>query len=281
MRRLWPTGGLWRHPDFLKLWSAETISQFGSQITGLALPLVAVLVHRGERLRGLRALRGRVPAVRAVRDPGRRLGRPAEAEADPRDRGHRPRRAPRLDPDRVRLRRPHHGQLYVVGFLVGHLHGLLRRRVPVVSPVARRAGTARRRQLEARDQPLRRADRRARARGRAHRHHRRARRDPPGRDQLPLLVGFPVRDPQARGAPRTRGGRAPPQHVQGGEGGTQLRARESLPPSDLDLHRHLQPLLQPGRGRPHRVRRPRARHVGARRSGSSSRSRTPGRCSPR
>jgi len=42
--RLWPTGGLWRHPDFLKLWSAETISQFGSQITGLALPLVAILV---------------------------------------------------------------------------------------------------------------------------------------------------------------------------------------------------------------------------------------------
>ena len=44
MRNLWPTGGLWRHPDFLKLWSAETISQFGSQVTGLALPLVAVLV---------------------------------------------------------------------------------------------------------------------------------------------------------------------------------------------------------------------------------------------
>jgi MFS family permease len=42
--KLWPTGGLWRHPDFLKLWSAETISQFGSQITGLALPLVAILV---------------------------------------------------------------------------------------------------------------------------------------------------------------------------------------------------------------------------------------------
>lgn len=42
--RLWPAGGLWRHPDFLKLWSAETISVFGSQFTGLALPLVAVLV---------------------------------------------------------------------------------------------------------------------------------------------------------------------------------------------------------------------------------------------
>jgi MFS family permease len=42
--RLWPAGGLWRHRDFLKLWSAETISVFGSQFTGLALPLVAVLL---------------------------------------------------------------------------------------------------------------------------------------------------------------------------------------------------------------------------------------------
>jgi MFS family permease len=43
MRSLWPRAGLWRHGDFLKLWSAETISQFGSQVTGLALPLVAVI----------------------------------------------------------------------------------------------------------------------------------------------------------------------------------------------------------------------------------------------
>ena len=41
--RMWPKGGLWRHPDFLKLWSAETISQVGSQVTGLALPLVAII----------------------------------------------------------------------------------------------------------------------------------------------------------------------------------------------------------------------------------------------
>ena len=40
---LWPRGGLWRHADFLKLWSAETISQLGSQVTLLALPLVAIL----------------------------------------------------------------------------------------------------------------------------------------------------------------------------------------------------------------------------------------------
>jgi MFS family permease len=44
MRSLWPKGGLWRHGDFLKLWSAETISVFGSQVGQLAMPLVAILV---------------------------------------------------------------------------------------------------------------------------------------------------------------------------------------------------------------------------------------------
>ena len=44
MRSFWPTGGLWRQHDFLKLWSAETISVFGSQVGQLAMPLVAILV---------------------------------------------------------------------------------------------------------------------------------------------------------------------------------------------------------------------------------------------
>lgn len=44
MRSLWPHGGLWRHPDFLKLWSAETVSQFGTQVSNLAIPLVAILI---------------------------------------------------------------------------------------------------------------------------------------------------------------------------------------------------------------------------------------------
>jgi MFS family permease len=35
---------LWRHRDFLSLWGAETISQFGTQVSLLALPLVAILV---------------------------------------------------------------------------------------------------------------------------------------------------------------------------------------------------------------------------------------------
>jgi MFS family permease len=42
--RAWPRGGLWRHGDFLKLWSAQTISMFGTQVSQLALPLVAILV---------------------------------------------------------------------------------------------------------------------------------------------------------------------------------------------------------------------------------------------
>jgi MFS family permease len=42
--RAWPTGGLWRHRDFLKLWSAETISQIGSQVDDLAIGFVAILV---------------------------------------------------------------------------------------------------------------------------------------------------------------------------------------------------------------------------------------------
>jgi MFS family permease len=42
-RGLWPHGGLWRHADFLKLWSAETISQLGSQVSAIALPFVAIV----------------------------------------------------------------------------------------------------------------------------------------------------------------------------------------------------------------------------------------------
>ena len=35
---------LWRHPDFLKLWTGQTISELGSRITREGLPLTAVLV---------------------------------------------------------------------------------------------------------------------------------------------------------------------------------------------------------------------------------------------
>lgn len=41
--RWWPTGGLWRHPDFLRLWAAQAASAFGSRITRTALPILAIL----------------------------------------------------------------------------------------------------------------------------------------------------------------------------------------------------------------------------------------------
>ena len=35
---------LWRNRDFVRLWSGQTVSQFGSEVTNLALPFVAILV---------------------------------------------------------------------------------------------------------------------------------------------------------------------------------------------------------------------------------------------
>jgi MFS family permease len=37
-----PAAGLWRHHDFRQLWAAETVSQVGTQVTLVALPLLAV-----------------------------------------------------------------------------------------------------------------------------------------------------------------------------------------------------------------------------------------------
>lgn len=41
--RLWPATGLWQHADFVRLWSAHTISEFGSHISRDGLPLAAVI----------------------------------------------------------------------------------------------------------------------------------------------------------------------------------------------------------------------------------------------
>lgn len=35
---------LWRHPNFLRLWAGETTSQFGAQIGGVAIPVLAVIL---------------------------------------------------------------------------------------------------------------------------------------------------------------------------------------------------------------------------------------------
>ena len=38
------TPSLWRHPDFMKLWTGQTVSELGSVVTRTAVPLLALLV---------------------------------------------------------------------------------------------------------------------------------------------------------------------------------------------------------------------------------------------
>ena len=57
-------GGLWRHPDFLKLWAGHTVSLLGSQVTLLALPLVAVLTLQASPFQvGLLTAIGNLPTL--------------------------------------------------------------------------------------------------------------------------------------------------------------------------------------------------------------------------
>jgi MFS family permease len=49
-----PARGLWASPDFLKLWTGQTISELGSRITREGIPLTALLVlHAGAAQMGL------------------------------------------------------------------------------------------------------------------------------------------------------------------------------------------------------------------------------------
>jgi MFS family permease len=55
---------LWRNGDFLKLWGGETLSQVGSQVTMIALPLTAILVlDAGPVEVGLLATAGYAPIL--------------------------------------------------------------------------------------------------------------------------------------------------------------------------------------------------------------------------
>ncbi len=53
---------LWQNHNFLKLWTSDTISQFGSQFTTLALPLTAVIIlHSNPTEQGILIFMGSVP----------------------------------------------------------------------------------------------------------------------------------------------------------------------------------------------------------------------------
>ncbi len=50
---------LWRNADYLRLWSGQVVSSIGSQVSGLALPLlILTLTHSPAKAGGLAALRG-------------------------------------------------------------------------------------------------------------------------------------------------------------------------------------------------------------------------------
>ena len=62
MRR--PTGGLWSHPDFLKLWTGQSISELGSQVSQLAIPwLAAVELHASPLAFSLLGVLGFLPFI--------------------------------------------------------------------------------------------------------------------------------------------------------------------------------------------------------------------------
>jgi MFS family permease len=55
---------LWRHADFLRLWSAQAISAFGSRITRTALPIIAVVtLGQSEAMIGVLAAMQLVPGM--------------------------------------------------------------------------------------------------------------------------------------------------------------------------------------------------------------------------
>jgi MFS family permease len=113
--------GLWRNPDFLKLWAGESVSLLGSQVTLVALPLLAALTLGASPL-GMAALSA------AATIPVWVLNLPAGAWVD------RARRRPIMlganvgralllgsIPLAALLGRLGMGQLYLVAFLTGAL----------------------------------------------------------------------------------------------------------------------------------------------------------------
>ena len=57
-------GGLWRQPDFLRLWTGQTVSSLGSVVTRTALPLTALIVLQAQPAElGLLAAAGAAPAL--------------------------------------------------------------------------------------------------------------------------------------------------------------------------------------------------------------------------
>ncbi len=184
---------LWRHADFLKLWTGQTVSELGSVVTRTAVPLVALLVlGAGPTEMALLVVAGSLAVLL--------VGLFAGAWVD------RLRRRPLLiGTDALRslllvsipiayaaggLRME---QLYLVTFLEGCLGRAVRCGLSRVRPVADRRRSRRRWEQQARDELVARRDRRPGAR----------RRPGPGGQR-------PLRDPGRCGVVRRVGGVAAP-----------------------------------------------------------------------
>ena len=142
--------GLLRQPDFLKLWVGLTVSLFGMQVSGLALPLTAVLL-----LGASASEMGVLGAARWL--PYLLVGLFAGVWLD------RVRRRPVLIathigcavllasiPVAAVLGVLHIEQLYVVSFVPRRANDLFRRRIPVVAAIPRFSRGPRRRKQQTR-----------------------------------------------------------------------------------------------------------------------------------
>jgi hypothetical protein len=106
--------GLWRNPSFVKLWTGETISVFGSLIGRTALPFTAILVLDAGPLELVCCTLPAVPAFlrplcRRMVDRLRRRPIAITADID----------GSRWAPPGHVFDAPAMGQLYVVAFFVG------------------------------------------------------------------------------------------------------------------------------------------------------------------
>ena len=97
---------LWRNQAFVRVWSAATISIFGSLVTRIALPLAAILILGSGAVEVALLRSMELIATLVFGLVAGRLGRPPAATSGPDLGGPRTGRAARLDPGRLRVRRP-------------------------------------------------------------------------------------------------------------------------------------------------------------------------------
>jgi len=159
--------GLWRHRDFLLLWAGQSVSELGSAVTVLALPLTAVVVLGASTFAvGLLAAATTVPFLIIALPAGLAVDRMAK-------------RGLMIGCDAARMLIIGSvpvaaalgvltiGQLFAVALATGRPDGLLRRGLPELHPDTDRPRSAAGRQRKARGHPVVRPGGRARARRRA------------------------------------------------------------------------------------------------------------------